>query len=262
VPAVTVYERTRKIVWIEAGGRCAICRRQVLTSGTETDDPSIFGEEAHIVSGAPRGPRAGSLDGDRLDSHENLILLCREHHKQIDDQFKHYTVERLQQIKQKHKEWIASLGAKEPEPLRIVPDPSFPQSHLLKMIFTGNALWTMVKESLSIQYELPDHLGEEDEELIVEFMDLVKDYADITVDLTSVRDQRNAEKTIGSYVSRLAERGFFVGANLRRMLLTGGVREEPTAWPILTIEIQLGTETHVVDADGNPLPPPDDNKAG
>jgi hypothetical protein len=50
-----------------------------------------------MPSGAPGGPRAGGLDGDRLDSHKNLILLCREHHKQIDDQFKHYTVERLHQ---------------------------------------------------------------------------------------------------------------------------------------------------------------------
>lgn len=224
---MAVSERVRKIVWIEAGGRCAICQRQVLTPGTETDDPSIFGEEAHIVARPLRGPRAGGLDGDRLDSRENLILLCSEHHKQIDDQSKHYTVERLHQIKQKHREWIAALGAKEPGPLRIVPDPSFPQPSLLKMIFTGNTLWNMAKESVASQYALPDHLGEEDEELIVEFLDLVKDYGDIAGDLTSIRDQRSAEKTIGSYVSRLAERGFFVGAKLRRMLLTGGVREEP-----------------------------------
>jgi hypothetical protein len=204
------------------------------------------------VNGHPGGPRAG--EEDRLDNHENLILLCSEHHKQVDDQSKHYTVERLRQIKQKHKEWIASLGAKEPGPLRVVPGPSFPQPRFLKMIFTDNALWNVIKEPLSIQYALPDHLCEEDEELIVEFLDLVKDYMDIARDLTSVRAQRDAEKTLGSYVSRLAERGFFVGANLRRMLLTGGVREEPTAWSILMIEIQLGTETRVVDTDGNPLP--------
>jgi len=101
---VAVSERTRKIIWIEAGGRCAICQRQVLTPGTETDDPSIFGEEAHIVARSPGGPRTGGLDEDRLDSHENLILLCSEHHKQVDDQPNYYTVERLCQIKQKHKE--------------------------------------------------------------------------------------------------------------------------------------------------------------
>jgi len=242
VPTVAVSEKTRKIIWIEAGGRCAICQRQVLTPGTETDDPSIFGQEAHIVARAPGGPRAGGLDEDRLDSHENLILLCSEHHKQVDDQPNYYTVERLRQIKQKHKEWVASRDAKEPGPLRIVPDPSFPQQHLLKMIFGGSVLWDMVKEAMAIQYGLPDHLVEEDEEIIVEFLDLVKDYLDIAGDLASVREQRNAAKTLGSYISRLAERGFFVGANLRRMLLTGGVSEKPMRWPVLMIDVQAVSE--------------------
>ena len=138
--------------------------------------------------------------------------------------------------------------------MRIVPDPSFPQQHLLKMIFNGSALWNMIKEAVAIQYGLPDHLDEEDEDLVVEFLDLVKDYMDIAGDLASVREQRNAAKTLGNYISRLAERGFFVGANLRRMLLTGGVSEEPTGWPILMIDVQAVSEVRAVDADGSPLP--------
>lgn len=129
--AVAVSERVRKIVWVQAGGRCAVCQRQVLTPGTEADDPSIFGEEAHIVARSPGGPRAGGLDNDQLDGHENLILLCREHHKQVDDQPNRYTVERLRQIKQKHTEWVASLGVKEPKSLRVVPDPGFQQPQFL-----------------------------------------------------------------------------------------------------------------------------------
>jgi len=110
VPVMAISERTRKIVWVEAGGRCAICQRQVLTPATETDDPSIFGEEAHIVARSPGGPRAGGLAEEKIDCYENLILLCSEHHKQIDDQPNSFTVERLHQIKQAHSEWVASLG--------------------------------------------------------------------------------------------------------------------------------------------------------
>lgn len=83
----------------------------------------------------------------------------------------------------------------------------------------------------------------------------MKDYGDISEQLTSVREQREAEKVIGDYVSQLAERGFLVGAFMRRMLLTGGVRQEPTPWPILRIEVQSATHAQPVDADGNPLPP-------
>jgi hypothetical protein len=68
--------KTLRIVWTEAGGKCCICRVLVLTPGTETDDPSVFGELAHIIAKNPGGPRAGGLDPDQLDSHGNLMLLC------------------------------------------------------------------------------------------------------------------------------------------------------------------------------------------
>jgi hypothetical protein len=254
VSVVAVSERNRKIIWVEAGGRCAICRKHLLSPGTETDDPSVIGEEAHIVARSPGGPRAGDIHPDRLDHHSNLILVCREHHKQIDDQPNHYTVERLRQIKQAHTEWTASLGQDEAGPIRVVPDPTVAQPHLLKIIFTGHALWQMVRDSIALDHAYPDHLAEEDEDLIIEFLDMVMDYLDIAQDLTSVRQHHDAGKTLGEYISRLAERGFFVGAYVRRMLLTGGVRKEPPMpWPILRIEVQPSTDAQVVNVDGESL---------
>lgn len=68
------------------GGRCSICREQLVTEGSDVDDPSVFGEEAHIVSRSKNGPRgSGGRDGLDVDAYENLILLCRRHHKQFDD---------------------------------------------------------------------------------------------------------------------------------------------------------------------------------
>jgi hypothetical protein len=112
---MVVSERTRKILWVQSGGRCAICCRQVLNPGTETDDPSVFGEEAHIVGRGPGGPRAGGLDDDRIDHHSNLLLLCSEHHKQIDDQVNEFPVTRLREIKRSHQQRIAQLGEPGPE---------------------------------------------------------------------------------------------------------------------------------------------------
>src|SRR6266702_8523175 len=119
VPVMAISERTRKIVWVEAGGRCAICRRQVLTPATETDDPSIFGEEAHIIPASKGGPRTAGRRGttqDQIDHHSNLILLCSPHHKQVDDQPKHFTIEELHRIKRAHRDWVASLGEDERQP--------------------------------------------------------------------------------------------------------------------------------------------------
>ncbi|MER7677250.1 HNH endonuclease [Streptomyces sp. NPDC096934] len=101
-----VSEKTRKIVWAEAGGRCAICRGEAITPGTDCDDPSVFGEEAHLVARSKGGPRFGNLDVGSRHNHMNLLLLCSRHHKQIDDQPHHFTVERLREIKERHAAWV------------------------------------------------------------------------------------------------------------------------------------------------------------
>ncbi|HUB39990.1 MAG TPA: HNH endonuclease signature motif containing protein [Streptosporangiaceae bacterium] len=103
-----VSERTRKILWITAGGRCSICREQLATEKTETDDPSVFGQEAHIVAQGSTGPRAGPVDD--VDGYENLILLCSKDHKRIDDQVGHFTVELLRKIKHEHEAWTRAIG--------------------------------------------------------------------------------------------------------------------------------------------------------
>jgi hypothetical protein len=102
-----INDRTRKILWVTAGGRCSICRVPLVTEATSLDDPSVFGEEAHIVAQSRGGPRAGSATDP--DSYDNLILLCRKDHKRIDDQTGYYTVARLKEIKRRHEQWMRSL---------------------------------------------------------------------------------------------------------------------------------------------------------
>lgn len=45
-------------------------------------DPTVLGEMAHIIARQPKGPR-GLPDGGS-NSYENLILLCPNHHTEID----------------------------------------------------------------------------------------------------------------------------------------------------------------------------------
>ncbi|MCC9311815.1 HNH endonuclease [Kitasatospora sp. RB6PN24] len=251
---MAVSEKTRKIIWCEAGGRCAICRVQVVTPGTDCDDPSVFGEEAHIVARSKGGPRAGLLDDASIDSHTNLVLLCSKHHKQIDDQPGYFTVDRLREIKAQHAAWTRSLGEATPGRLRLVPDPAYPQPRILKLITRGNPLWNMIKPSMTFEYALPDHLPEQDEDLILEFLDLVQDYCDIASDLHSVRENREAEKELQRYLSKLAEHNFLVGAFVRHMLLTNDSAQEATPWPMLRVEVQPASHATITDESGRPYP--------
>ena len=99
------------MLWGRAASRCSLpeCRRELVLDSIDTDDPSLVGEAAHIVAEQPDGPRGQSiLTTEQRNTYANLILLCNVHHKQVDDQVNHFTVERLASIKADHENWVRS----------------------------------------------------------------------------------------------------------------------------------------------------------
>ncbi|MCY1056835.1 HNH endonuclease [Nannocystis sp. SCPEA4] len=100
-----ILSRDLKLLWGNAAARCAICRRR-LTTETSVGQ-AILGEMAHIVADRPEGPRGDrSRTRDFLRSYENLILLCSEHHRLVDQDRVKYTVEELARLKQAHEAWV------------------------------------------------------------------------------------------------------------------------------------------------------------
>jgi hypothetical protein len=101
--------KTNRMLWGRAASRCSLpeCRRELVIDPLDTDDPSLVGEAAHIVAERPDGPRGLSdLPPDQRNKYGNLILLCNLHHKQVDDQEKHFTIELLASIKAEHESWV------------------------------------------------------------------------------------------------------------------------------------------------------------
>jgi hypothetical protein len=220
-----------------------------VTEGTDTDDPSVFGEEAHIVGQSPNGPRAGNVPD--VHAYANLILLCRKHHKQIDDQVGYYTVERLTEIKRQHDEWVASLGeATDPGPLRLIPDPTRPPKKMLTLIKSGTALWPFVRGADSSSISSPDGLSDEHEDLIAAFFDNLSDWMDVSGDLDSYRDELNARRSLDENIRELINAGFVIGAREKFLLLTGGVDKAPSPWRAFDLEVQPFSAMQLADAEG------------
>lgn len=104
---MSVSERTSKIVWGECAARCCICKRDVLYKA-DGKVASLVGEVAHIVGETPTAARGTSnLSAEDRNNSSNLLLLCREHHKIVDDDPETYPVEDLQRCKEEHLDWIA-----------------------------------------------------------------------------------------------------------------------------------------------------------
>ncbi len=106
-------ERTLKLLWGRAAGRCAMpeCRVELFAEATEYDPIVVIGEIAHVAAAADDGPRAApELGTAQRNNYDNLILLCQNCHARIDGQTGFYTVERLKDLKQAHEAWVrASL---------------------------------------------------------------------------------------------------------------------------------------------------------
>jgi len=77
-------------------------------NATPQDDESVVGDECHIVSGQANGPRYDpAFPVDEVDSYPNLLLLCRTHHKMVDDQPETFTADILRQLKSNHEAWVS-----------------------------------------------------------------------------------------------------------------------------------------------------------
>lgn len=111
--------RTVKLLWGRSANRCAICRNELVEDAqNEADDESIVGDMAHIIARKEtftRGDYEALTEAGR-DSYANLILLCKRHHKVIDDQPAQYTVEELRRLKAAHEQWVSTtLGRPDPQ---------------------------------------------------------------------------------------------------------------------------------------------------
>ncbi|MFE7448433.1 SAVED domain-containing protein [Streptomyces griseus] len=120
--AIPEVERLK--VWVRAGGRCELCGTYLL-EGRLTYQDFTLGELAHIVGqeATAKSPRGmDPLPKDERDLADNLMLLCRAEHNEIDRKgsLDVMTVERLRRIKHDREEWIRRLTALRPEAGTVV----------------------------------------------------------------------------------------------------------------------------------------------
>jgi len=250
-----ITDKTRKLIWGKSGNRCAMCRHVLCVDATLEDDESIIGDECHIVSKKINGPRYDpNYPDDKLDSYKNLILLCRIHHKQIDDQHTTYAKEILKKIKENHEKWVSKQLDKEP---KISPEMRIKRVHqnipkYLKRITSGKEIFNIVDSAETFQFDNDELSSEEEIKIIGEFLDIVKDWGDIGPELEhSSRVEINYRLT--NLIKELDDAGFWVfGAREKQILVAN---EQESDWSMCIVQVTRKSNSQILKTNiSNNLP--------
>lgn len=118
-------EKENIALWVASGGRCAICNKELIW---EEDRGVIINlaDKAHIIAHSDDGPRGGinlshfGLTADDLDSINNLMLLCKNHHKIVDDCPEKFPADRLFKLKNDHASSIKRKLDKQSSSLAVI----------------------------------------------------------------------------------------------------------------------------------------------
>lgn len=97
-----------KLLYGLAAARCSFpgCRID-LTLENKPGEKKQIGKIAHIVAYGQKGPRADqSHPREKINSYENLILLCGTHHDVVDTAHDKYSVADLLKMKKDHETWV------------------------------------------------------------------------------------------------------------------------------------------------------------
>lgn len=201
----------RKKLWGRSGSRCAICNVEL----TRLDGHDVIvGDEAHIRSKQADGPRHDPTYTQPIDSYSNLILLCKAHHKLVDDNVEVFPADHLNEIKSRHETRVAkALGRSDGSPWVVEPD--------LRWIVTGTDLAGLV---LGSEAYITSHAHPRDDEveLIAGVMQEAIDWGDIANDVGQ-RGAVDAAMSLQTGLESLLEHGLMVIGGSGRYRHSSGV---------------------------------------
>ena len=243
---MAISDKSRKILWGRSGNRCAICRHELVIEATVLDSDSVVGEECHIVSGKGQGPRYDpSFPSERIDEPENLILLCRVHHKMVDDQWETYTAHLLRSMKTNHEAWVASTlsGEKQIPPMRIRRIKENIPTHLMRLS-TGQELMSVISSSYAYSFDHDEPQSEAEVQILSGFLQEAQDWGELSWELEAGQRVEAAFRMTGM-IKELEDAGFWVFGGRENQRLEGGI-EPPSAWPVTILKIVRTTNPSII----------------
>ena len=187
-------------------------------------------QRAHIVGVGGQGPRSKAVPlSDDIDAVENLLLLCGEHHRIVDNNPRIYSVEVLAKYKADHE---AKMAPKKLQPVRPPLATDTVDLSLLPVSDLPGALWR-AKSQFRTAAEVGEHLPRSKGEQVLPFVLLKSeiwafhDLANANGPFKQVVDPKTAQQLDAATVLKSDDRNIYVwllNNALRQSLIRRGVR--------------------------------------
>jgi len=226
---MSITSKTRKILWARSGNKCAICKKDLIAKNRLKN--TIVGEECHIISKKDDGPRGNSKADIKHDEYDNLILLCLEHHKMIDENENDFPIDKLKKIKKRHEYWVS-------ERLKINNKPT---PFALPRLQSGKEIAKILTKAHAYRFYNEDFDNDEEASIISSFFQNLQDWGDLLPGL-GIGEIIDAGQSIQKDIDELSAKGF---------LLFGDVSKERIKslgiFDVATFSICKETSPNVID---------------
>jgi hypothetical protein len=233
---MAITEKTRKILWARSGNRCALCRRLLVMPETTMDDAAVISDECHIVSAKQNGPRGSKkLPQDEYDKPANLLLLCKVHHKQVDDQENTFTIEHLTTTKAKHEKWVCDSLAPKTEKQQCPVE-------FLTRITTGKELMSMNSGCCAYLFDHDEPENQTEMVAISAFQQNAQDYCEIW-DEIEAGGRVEAQFEITKQITELEKLGFWIFSMRQDRKIN--VMGQSETWPVFVMTVVRETNPGV-----------------
>ncbi|OWK45158.1 transposase [Fimbriiglobus ruber] len=113
-----------------------------------------------------------------IDEYNNLILLCKVHHKKVDDQPETYPIEKLREMKAAHERWVK-------ERLSNKSTQGQPQFIQLYQIKTGKDIANIIGDAHVFSFDHDEQNTEEEVELVAGFLQNLQDWGETWSEMDS-----------------------------------------------------------------------------
>lgn len=193
----------------------------------------IIGEECHIVSSKPVGPRWTQDFSNDFDGYENLILLCANDHTIVDAAPDSFPADKLHESKRRHEDWVRETLRKD---VTAFANEKY-DIESLGRITSGRQIVEILSGSHAYHFDYPDPVDRDEMELLSGFFQSMQNWGDILSDLEA-GDHIRIGFEMNQELLELQELGLGLFGSCRKMkarFAFGNDTKEPIDWHVATL---------------------------